>query len=603
MAEMRIAVSVQWSLASIGIFFFSMTVVSQDGVLREFAGDGVSGYSGDGGPAQTARFREIIACAYRPSDKSIFIADANSATIRRIDSNGVVSTVMGRDKTPGRPLEGQLASEALLNSPQALAIDSLGNVYISDSGNNLVVMIEVEENNVYIIAGTGDPGYTHPGEEPIPARNVRLHHPAGLAFDLDGNLLIADMQNGVVRRVYLQSGLLEDAVGSYAKRGTSSGDGGPALSAGLNFPASLAVDPDGNIYIAELNAHCIRKVNTDGIITTIAGTAGEAGDSGDGGPAIDARLYFDAEWPNMIQWHPKGGLIVSCAGAHRLRYINRRGVIEPYAGSGIAGYDLEDVDRFAYQAKLRFPYGLSILPSGDTLILDSHNYRIRRVVTNFEVSEGTDVRMNVGDEMIVQFAEVQLAGEITVDIRENMDTPAPGDFTVNGKYYDIQFDGMFRGDVLVAVRYDDSNLSPNKERKLKILHYDGSSWVDVTVSLDIDRNIIVAKVATLSPFVLTVPKTETPLKNFRRGDANTDGEVDVSDVVFILLYLFRPGIEPSCLDAADVNDSGEINITDAIHLINSLFLGKGSVPPPGLPAPGLDQTQDNLGCAEYPQDI
>ncbi len=193
-----------------------------------------------------------------------------------------LTTIAGSDMVG----DGGAAVAAQVDQPEGLAVDSAGNLYISDAANHRVRKVG-SDGTITTVAGTGHPGF---GGDAGPATAAQLNQPYGLAVDKAGNLYVADFGNQRVRRVGTD-GTMTTVAGN-GETG-SDGDGGPATAAQMLSPRNLAIDPGGNIYISEFMGHTVRRVGTDGIITTIAGT-GIAGFSGDGGPAASAQLAFPA---------------------------------------------------------------------------------------------------------------------------------------------------------------------------------------------------------------------------------------------------------------------------------------------------------------------
>jgi sugar lactone lactonase YvrE len=186
------------------------------------------------------------------SDGNIYIADPGNYRIRKVDSSGNITTFAGNG-TPGYSGDGESATSAQLNNPNGIAVDSLGNIYIADQYNYRIRKVD-SDGKITTIAGNGTPGYSGDGG---PATSAQLYNPSGVAVDSDGNIYIADNNNYRVRKVD-SSGKIT----TFAGTGTAgySGDGGPATLAQLNWPYGVAVDSVGNIYIADRSNNRIRKV-------------------------------------------------------------------------------------------------------------------------------------------------------------------------------------------------------------------------------------------------------------------------------------------------------------------------------------------------------
>jgi sugar lactone lactonase YvrE len=249
-------------------------------VITTVSGNGTHGYSGDNGVATSAVLNYPWGIAVDASG-NLYFSDYESNRIRKVSSNGIITTVAGNGIGEYSGDNG-LAISAGLRYPAGLAVDASGALYIADSGNYAVRKVTTD-GNITTVAGTGTGGYS--GDNGI-ARSARLSSPEGLALDASGNLYIADTFNHRIRKVSL-GGIITTVAGTGTAG--FFGDGGSAISAELNTPRGIVVDASGNLYIADSLNHRIRMVSTSGIISTVAGT-GTAGYLGDGGPANSAEL-------------------------------------------------------------------------------------------------------------------------------------------------------------------------------------------------------------------------------------------------------------------------------------------------------------------------
>ncbi len=369
-------------------------------IITTVAGNGQVGFSGDGGPATNATINGIGGIAL-DSFGNLFIADYFNERIRLV-SGGAISTIAGTGGGTRFGDGGSAAGAALLNTVD-VAVDSMGNLYIADAGNNCIR--EVSDGIITTFAGNGRAGFSGDGG---PAVNASLNFPAGIAVDAAGNVYIADARNSRVRKV---SGGIITTVAGNGKAGFS-GDGGSATLASLNGPLRLAIDSAGSLYIADGSNNRVRKVS-GGTITTVAGN-GVAGYSGDGGIATSAALNA----PEGIALDAAGNLYIAELGNHRIREVSG-GKITTVAGNGIAGYSGDG--SFATSASLDEPAGVAVDASGNLLIADFLNNRIRRVSRGtITTIAGNGAGGFSGDGGVPLSAELFNPAGVTVDSAGNL---------------------------------------------------------------------------------------------------------------------------------------------------------------------------------------
>ncbi len=261
------------------------------GIITTVAGNGTAGFVGDGGLAINASIDNLIGLDVDNSG-NIFIADNNNNCIRRVDAvTGIITRVAGTD-TAGFNGDGILATTARLNHPQGVAVDAQGNIFISDQYNFRIRKVDVTTGLISTIAGNGMSGYT--GDNGA-ATSATFYFPKGLTTDNFGNVYVADCNNHVIRKINLASGIITTIAGNGFGAGQviggDFGDGGLATLAELNFPTDVKLDIHGNIFIADAQNGKIKMVSsTNGLITTIAG--GGSSGLGDGGLATDANLSY-----------------------------------------------------------------------------------------------------------------------------------------------------------------------------------------------------------------------------------------------------------------------------------------------------------------------
>ena len=275
------------------------------------------------------------------------------------------------DRVAGNPnvwIDGIPAKDALLGEPKGIAFDSSGNLYIADAGTHRILRVDTT-GVITTVAGTGHAGFSGDGG-PATNASLELHSslPSGVAFDPQGNLYIADIWNNRVRKVD-RAGIITTVAGTdeWGCCG-SSGDGGPAVAAQLNGPAAVAFDSQGNLFIADHWNNRVRKVDRAGIITTVAGTD-EQGFSGDGGPATAAQLGG----PLAVAFDSQGNLFIADHWNNRVRKIDRAGIITTVAGTGEQGFSGDGGPATA--AQLGYPDSVAFDSQGNLYIAGSWSIR------------------------------------------------------------------------------------------------------------------------------------------------------------------------------------------------------------------------------------
>ncbi|HTU36077.1 MAG TPA: hypothetical protein VMF66_19920 [Candidatus Acidoferrum sp.] len=320
------------------------------------------GFSGDGGPANAAALNRPQGVVYDPSG-NLYIADKQNNRIRKVTTDGTITTFAGNGKA-GFTGDGGLAITASLNLPDALAMDGAGNLYVNDALNYRIRKI-TPQGIISTIAGDGTPGSISSANCASTGLYVE-----GIAADGQGNLYMAEFRANRVRKI-APSGLISLVAGTGCPG--FSGDGTSALTAQLAFPAGVAVDAGGNVYIADTGNEHIRKV-ANGIIMSIAGNdPNNGGFSGDGGPATRAGLWN----PFGISVSASGDIYFADRDNFRIRHIDPQGVITTLAGNGRLLTSEDNAP--AIYAPLLDPFGVSVDNSGDLLVADSDNNLIRKV--------------------------------------------------------------------------------------------------------------------------------------------------------------------------------------------------------------------------------
>jgi len=355
-------------------FLFLTLGFTKAQIITTIAGDGFGvptsgGYSGDGGQATNAELFWPYSITLKGGN--IYIADTYNRCIRKISTTGVITTIAGGGSS-GLGDGGQ-ATAANLWNPSQVIFDGAGNMYVVDENHNRIRLVNTT-GIISTIAGNGQVGF---GGDGGPATAAKLHGPQYIALDATGNLYIADVVNNRIRKVNT-AGIISTIAGTGAAG--FSGDGGQATAAKLNGPDGVTFDTNGNLYIADYSNNRIRMVNTSGIINTIVGT-GVAGFSGDGGPATAAQI----NGPNDgIVFDALGNFYIPDALNNRVRKVNTLGIINTIAGNGTAGFSGDGGSALA--AELNYPGGVALDSSLCNLyIADLYNNRVR-MVSNAEVT-------------------------------------------------------------------------------------------------------------------------------------------------------------------------------------------------------------------------
>lgn len=371
---------------------------AQTGRITTVAGNGVSGYSGDGGPATEASLNSPQGIALDAAG-NLYIADFLNHRIRRVDAQtGIITTVAG-DGFTDRDGEGRFrgdggpATEASLNRPIAVAVGPEGDLYISDAGNNRIRKVDMATGIITTIAGNGKLQANPARDDGGPAVEASLN-PAGLAFDAQGHLYVADLKNHLIRRIDLGTGIITTVAGDgfkvvfdannpesirYVGNGRLNVESGPARRVSLNFPQDVAVDRQGNVYIADRENHRIRRLTPDGQLSTIAGSspvdavtgAGDGGFSGDGGPATMAEL----NGPRGVAVDASGNIFIADSRNDVLRLVDAEGIITTRAGGAISFGDGGPATSAAVYA----PGAVAFDAAGNVFIAEPVTGLVRRV--------------------------------------------------------------------------------------------------------------------------------------------------------------------------------------------------------------------------------
>ena len=360
-------------------------------IITTIAGKGASGSNGDGGAAIDAEL-SLIGGVTVDISGNVYLSDTGNCAIRLINKHtGIIKTVAGTVSGHcGSSGDGFAAIAALLYHPSGVSLSTANDLYIADSGNNKIRLV----NGAGIIstfAGTGELGSSGDGHLAI---NARLNNPTDVAIGLNGNVFIADSSNNKIR-VVNSLGIIKTfaGVGGYYMGGYSMdlGDGGKAINATLSLPSGVAADLSGNVYIADTMNSRIRVVNTAGFITTFAGGGYSMGGYslglGDGYLAVNVQLNY----PAKVTVDSSGNVYIADSSSNVIRIVTHgTGIITTFAGVGMSGMNgfLGD-NGPASRAYLYSPGALTVDVSGALYIADTYDYRVRKVVStiNYPTSQ------------------------------------------------------------------------------------------------------------------------------------------------------------------------------------------------------------------------
>jgi sugar lactone lactonase YvrE len=364
------SIATNWSLARplalAALFLIATTaaraqgpvlVVQPSAIVQTIAGTGTEGFSGDSGPATSAKIASPTAIVADPTG-NLYFADRDNHCVRKIDTAGDITTIAGSG-IEGYDGDGGPATSALLDSPTGVALDRAGNLFVADTNNHRIR--EVSNGIITTYAGTGVASFCGDGGPPASAC---LFFPKGIAFDSSGGLYIADSGNN---RVRLITGGIISTIAGAAFQGDA-GDGGPAAAAALDVPSGVMVDSSGTLYIADASNERIRAVS-GGVISAFAGTSTE-GYSGDGGPATAAQMAM----PLSVREDLFGRFLIADTNNQVIRQVVS-GTI-----TSVAGTDLEGPALGNSPAAAVFDTPTDTVPViTGFYVTDTNNQRIRRV--------------------------------------------------------------------------------------------------------------------------------------------------------------------------------------------------------------------------------
>lgn len=402
---------------------------------------------------------------------NVYIADTNNRRIRKIDTSGIMTTIAGNGSF-GFSGDGGQATSASLADPTGVYVDQLGNVYVADTNNQRIRKIN-PSGVISTIAGDGIAGFSGDGGQ---ATSARLNFPTGVFVDRVGNVYFADRENHRIRRIDT-SGVITTVAGNGGFG--SSGDGGAATSASLAFPSGVFVDGADNIYIADRFNYKIRKVDNSGVISTVAGN-GVFGFSGDGGQATSASLAF----PSGMFVDESGVLYVADRDNHRIRKVDTSGVITTAAGNGTPTYAGDGGG--ATSASLNRPSAVWADSLGTIWIADTNNRRIRKVTPPLRVSTQA----------------VALSGISNVQPNDEVQILSIG-LTGDG------VDSLLQVAVTLSDLSGATGLTSNDFSALRLYRSSDASLSGDDVLLGSLGSVLVGGVSILTPSSVEVPQAET----------------------------------------------------------------------------------------------
>lgn len=354
-------------LFSFVIWQFQPQPANAAGQIRTIGGNGRQTYSGDGASALEAGIGGPFGLAIGP-DGSVYVCSTTNHCVRRIDERtGSISTFVGCGKM-GYDGDGKPADRALCNEPYEVRFDSDGNLYVVEMQNHIVRKVDAKTKLITTVAGTGQPGFSGDGGK---ATKAKLKQPHSIALDGAGGLYIADIGNHRVRRVDLQSGLIETIAGTGEKGSVP--DDAPLDGTPLSGPRAIDFDMRGRMFLALREGNAVLRVDLRGQkLLHFAGT-GRAGYSGDGGPALKAAIAG----PKGIAVGPGGDVYLADTDNHVIRVIRSgTGNIETLIGDGTPGDGTEGDPR---RCRLRQPHGVCVDALGNVYVGDSSNNKVRKL--------------------------------------------------------------------------------------------------------------------------------------------------------------------------------------------------------------------------------
>jgi sugar lactone lactonase YvrE len=547
-----------------------------NGYIYTYAGNGIQGYSGDGGAASTAELSWPRGVSL-DAGGNLYIADTSNDRIRRVDAaSGIVTTVVGG--TQGSSGDGGPAISAELSYPEGVTSDAAGNLYIADTLNNRIRKVDAATGIITTVAGNGTGGF---GGDGGLATNALLDVPAAVALDTSGDIYVADTGNNCIRRVDAITGIIITVAGD--GNAGFSGDGGPATKAELTTPFGIAVDASGNLYIpGDLR---IREVSAaTAIITTIAGN-GIQGYSGDGGPAVDAE-FWDTEGVTV---DTSGNLYIADTADGTIRRVSAAtGIIITVAGDGVDGYGGDGGPTTS--AELHYPEDAALDGAGNLYIADTWNNRVRVVRPNTpEITTNTTLTavsttLTVGQTLTLTATVTQASGGTPAGtVTFNNGTVSLGSATLNGSGVATLTFTPAVGNYSVTASYGGSSTdSPSRSTPPDLVTVNG---IATTTSLSASAiSLPVGQILTLTATVdaasgSTPTETVTFLNgttSLGSGSLNNSGVATLAITPSVGSYSIIASYGGSTTDDASSSTAVSVSVTSASNSPNIYtFAGDG----------------------------
>ncbi|KMP11141.1 hypothetical protein UZ36_05445 [Candidatus Nitromaritima sp. SCGC AAA799-C22] len=480
--------------------------INRNGIITTIAGNGKAGFEGDGGPALEAALNYPAGLAF---DKgNLYIADRNNHRVRKVDPSGIISTVAGNGTGDYSGDDG-LAIEASLNLPSDVVCDKEGDLYISDRSNHRIRKVDAH-GIITTFAGLGVPWF---GGDYGPAQLAFLKFPFGITLDKNGNLFIADRGNNRIRKVDAH-GIITTVAGDglFASRG----DHGPATRANLAYPTDVAVDDFGNIYIADRNNSLVRKVDTNGVITTLIGT-GVSHFNGDQGLASQSNLHL----PFALEVEPGNRSLVVVDRSHfRIRRMHfRSGRIETIAGNG--KFLRKGDQGQALGATLNGPRGIVMDAQGNIIFADQIHHKLRKISAQGFISNfaGDGKPGHLGDGGLAVNASLLRPTVIDTDGENNIYAVSPsGNGWVIRKIDSQGKITLFAGNSKVGISGDNGPA------------VDASFYTIRDIAVDRKGNVYVADAA--NPFIRIIDKKGIIRKFAEESWKKLEGEIHPNGLAF-----------------------------------------------------------------------